>query len=130
MTDFFAGMTPVKNSKSTAKEKSSGAAQTTDGLLEEGNSAGTETETSKAETPKAEKPAAKKAERRVESPQKAISNSNVTGKWGRPQEYTEKPKTLKLNLTPDQYTFLKNNGGKYGGMTKYIQHLVDEEMNR
>ncbi len=71
----------------------------------------------------------KKEEVKTEAPIRAEEKGSIN-RGGRPLEYTEKPKQLKLLLTPEQYTFLRDNGGKYGGMTKYIQRLVQEEMNK
>ncbi len=65
-----------------------------------------------------------------EEPQVASSSNDSVNKGGRPLEYTEKPKQLKLLLPPAQYNFLRDNGGRYGGMTKYIQHLIEKEMKR
>lgn len=65
-----------------------------------------------------------------EEPQVVSPTNESVNKGGRPLEYIEKPKQIKLMLPPAQYNFLRDNGGRYGGMTKYIQHLVEKEMER
>lgn len=49
---------------------------------------------------------------------------------GRPKKYQGECKNIKLVLPLETHNFLQEYGGKYGGVTGYIQHLVDEEINR
>lgn len=72
--------------------------------------------------------------RQIDSPAEEPPKSAKSKKRapGRPRKFSAGEKTVVLGIrVPEHYDyFLKTYGGKYGGKTEYINHLIREEMNR
>ena len=61
---------------------------------------------------------------------KEKSETEESKKGGRPVEFSKDRKQLKLLLPEEDYDFIKDRCGRYGGMTKYVIYLIEEEMKR
>ena len=61
----------------------------------------------------------------LQSPQKDTNKSS-----GRPKKYNEPMTWIKVQLPNSNYMYIKEKGWKYGGMTGYINHLIEQERDR